>query len=123
MKVRRWLTVAALVLLAVPPAGAQTSGATQDRFFRIEWKPYPLARATPSIEGYVHNDDRYRVGGVRLKVEGLDAAGTVVGETQGWVYGNIPSGGKTYFVVPAPRGAASYRISVVSYHLIALETP
>jgi hypothetical protein len=118
--VRVGLVLAAVLLLA-STALAQVGGSTQDRFFRIEWKPYGLGRATPSLEGYVHNDHRYRIGGVRLKVEALDDAGKTVGETQGWVYGNIPSGGKTYFVVAAPKGAVSYRLSVLSFHLVALE--
>lgn len=113
----------AAALLLASAAGAQVGGMVQDRFFRIEWKPYGLGRATPSLEGYVHNDHRYRIGGVRLKVEALDDAGQPVNQTQGWVYGNIPAGGKTYFVVPAPRGGTSYRLSIVSFHLVALERP
>ena len=97
----------------------------QDRFFRIEWKPYGLGRATPSLEGYVHNDHRYRIGGVRLKVEAVDEAGKTLGESEGWVYGNIPAGGKTYFTVPVPKGvqASTYKLSIKSFHLVALERP
>jgi hypothetical protein len=123
MPLRTVLVAVTLLVACALPAAAQTSGSTQDRNFRIDWQPYALGRAAPSLEGYVYNGDRYRVGGVRLKIEALDASGNAIGETYGWVYGNIPSGGRSYFVVTAPRGAASYRLSIVSYHNVALEGP
>lgn len=123
MTPRRWLAAVTLVLCLAPLAAAQTSGSSQDGTFRIEWQPYGLGRASSSIEGWVYNQHRYRIGGVRLKVEGLDAAGNTIGETSGWVYGNISSGGKGYFTVSAPKGAAAYRVTVVSFNLIALEGP
>jgi hypothetical protein len=111
----------AIALSVASAAAAQGGGTSQDRWFRIQWQPYALGRATPSIEGWVYNDHRYRVGGVQLRIQGLDAAGQPVGETTGWVYGNIPSGGRTYFVIPVPRGATTYQITVSRFHLVALE--
>lgn len=117
--IRIVLIVVALSVGLAAPAAAQ--GMSQDRWFRIDWKPYALARATPSIEGWVYNDHRYRIGGVQLQIEGIDGAGQVVGQTTGWVYGNIPAGGRAYFVVSVPRGSTTYRITVSRFYLVALE--
>ena len=61
---------------------------------------------------------------MRLRIEALDGTDRVVGESFAWVYGNIPAGSRWYFSVPVPRaGAATFRISVVSFTLMALESP
>src|SRR5436190_18819830 len=66
----------------------------------------------PRIEGYVKNRSLYNLQNVRLHVAVLDDGGTPVGEAAGWVFGNVFSGGQTYFVIAIPRTGASYRVTV-----------
>jgi hypothetical protein len=94
-----------------------------DRLFRVETDPQPVPRHGWSVEGYVYNDHTYRVAGVRLRVDVLDEAGTVVASGFGWVHGDVPALGRAYFLVPLPRRAASYRVSVVSFQNVSGGAP
>ena len=71
----------------------------------------------PRIEGYVKNRSLYNLQNVRLHVAVLDDGGNPVGEAAGWVFGNVFSGGQTYFVIAIPRTGASYRVTVTSYDI------
>src|SRR5947209_20182547 len=73
----------------------------------------------PRIEGYVKNRSLYNLQNVRLHVAVLDDGGNPVGEAAGWVFGNVFSGGQTYFVIAIPRTGASYRVTVTSYDIAA----
>jgi len=77
-----------------------------------------LVRAPyPRLEGYVTNGSLYTLQNVRLHVVVLDAAGTTIGEANGWVFGNLFAGGRTYFVIAIPRVGASYRVTVTSWDI------
>ena len=117
--IRRLLPAAVLAcglvvwgLLAIEPARAQTS---PEQIFTIDYSREPIPRGGWAVEGYVNNSSRYLVGGVRLRVQVLDDSGQPIGESFGWVYGNVPAGGRAYFTVSIPRRGADYRISVVSF--------
>src|SRR5438132_8316438 len=71
----------------------------------------------PRIEGYVKNRALYNRQNVRLHVAVIDDGGTPVGEAAGWVFGNVFSGGQTYFVIAIPRTGASYRVTITSYDI------
>jgi hypothetical protein len=114
---RRWLAAVAVALVSAGAAGAQP-----ERFFRIEWE-VEASRRGPAVIGYIYNDGVYRVGNVRLRVAALDADGRTLATSAGWVYGNIPAGGRAYFLVPVPQRGAQYRVQVESYDLIAEERP
>ena len=73
----------------------------------------------PRVEGYVKNRSLYNLQNVRLHVAVLDDGGKTVGEAAGWVFGNVFSGGRTYFVIAIPRTGASYRVTVTSYDIAA----
>jgi hypothetical protein len=122
----RWAFVAgmggAMVLALLGPARAQTHGDVA-RSLRVEWQRTTEAWRRPGIEGYVYNDSPYRIGGVRLRLETLGASDQAVGETFGWVYGNIRSGSREYFLLPLPPRGETFRVTVVSFHLIARESP
>jgi hypothetical protein len=60
-----------------------------------------------------------RVGDVHLRVETLDEGGTVIGESFGWVMGDVLAGGRGYFVVPVAVKGATYRVTVESYDAIS----
>jgi hypothetical protein len=119
-----WRTGVAGALLLVFSGLAHGQSATPpERFFRVQWEPEAVPRHGWSVEGYIYNDHSYRVGGVRLRVEVLDAAGTVVASGFGWVHGDIPAGDRAYFLAPLPRRGASYRVSVVNFHNISGGAP
>lgn len=113
--------VAGLLLSTASPGLAQTPAPSE--IFKVEYGKEAVPRAGWAVEGYVTNDSRYRVTGVRLRVEILDETGVVVGQALGWVYGNIAAGGRSYFVVPVPRKGADYRVTVLSYSPLSLDAP
>lgn len=116
------LAVLALASAVTQPAAGQIGPA--ERSLRVEWEPEPVPRGGWAVEGYVYNDHpAIRVGGVRLRAEVLDAAGQVVGQGFGWVYGDVPAAGRGYFVVPIPRKGAAYRVTVLSFVAISGGAP
>jgi hypothetical protein len=112
-------TILALtVSLRVGPSGAQEL-VTAGGFFRAEWGVPPLPHSLTKIEGYIYNDSRLRVTDVRLRVVSHDSAGRAVGETLGWVFGDIPPGGRGYFAVPLAKPAATYGVTVISFDVVS----
>jgi len=112
-----WLTVPGLV----DRATAQSLQTQVANSLRVEWKRTTSLGGRPAIEGYVYNDSPFRIGGVRLRVEILDSSNQVVGETFGWVYGNISSHGRWPFSMPPPTTGDSFRVAVESFHLVSRE--
>jgi len=88
-----------------------------DRYLRLEWEA-GQGRRGPVVSGYVHNTYGHTADRVRLVVEGVDGAGQVTATTHVQVLGTIPPGTRGYFEVPAPRGAASYRVRVLSFDAV-----
>src|SRR5437667_233554 len=75
------LTATALLFTSGAPAAAQIyAPQTLERYFRLEWT-VTRDRKGPAIEGYVYNMSRRLVERMRLQIERLDAAGTVVGSS------------------------------------------
>jgi len=118
----RWWALAAIwgvgVGLLVSPAGAgapETAGG----FFRAEWSVPALPPASTKLEGYVYNDSSLRVTDVRLRVASLDTTGRAVGQTMGWVVGDIPPSGRAYFEMPLAAPAAAYAVTVVSFDVVS----
>ena len=113
------LTLGLVVVLVMLTTAAW--GQTQDRpgpdAFRVTWKSRPSG--TPMIEGAVYNTSAYRVTAVRLRVEGFNDASNAVGEIFAWAIGDIPPSGQTSFVAESVPGAVTYRITVVSYDVVA----
>jgi hypothetical protein len=110
------VVMAAGVLMA--PADAQELAAAGG-FFRAAWSVPPLPRPLTKIEGYVYNDSRWRVTDVRLRIVSLDHAGHAVAETSGWVFGDIPAGGRAYFAVPLTEPASTYGVTVISFDVVS----
>ncbi len=100
-----WLT--ALIAILALSAG---QGSGQTLGLRVEWQARPAASGS-TIAGYVYNDNPTSVHQVRLRLEGLDDAGSVVSTSTGYVFGIVPAFNRTYFEAPAPA-ASSYRVSV-----------
>ena len=104
--------------LLVSPASARAPEAAGG-FFRAEWSVPALPPACAKIEGYVYNDSSLRVTDVRLRVASLDTAGRAVGQTMGWVIGDIPPSGRAYFEIPLATPAAAYAVTVVSFDVVS----
>jgi hypothetical protein len=110
------VVIAAAVLMA--PADAQELAAAGG-FFRAVWSVPPLPRSLTKIEGYIYNDSRLCVTDVRLRIVSLDGAGHAVGETSGWVFGDIPAGSRAYFAVPLTEPASTYGVTVISFDVVS----
>jgi hypothetical protein len=110
-------------LLAGAPAGAQAPPAPPDAVFTVEVDPAGWSARGPSVSGYVYNRSLNRAGDVRLRVEVLDGDGHVIATADGWMYGAVAPGGRTYFVVRIPRRGAAYRVTVLSFSWLALGGP
>jgi hypothetical protein len=97
------------------PATTQTliSQETTERYFHVEFE-VTRKRKGPAVEGYLYNDARQTAQRVRLQIQHLDAAGTVVGSSAVWVTGDVPMGSRAFFSAPG-ADAASYRVQVLSF--------
>jgi len=103
------------VALVTPTADAQTP-------FRFELAQADGPRGL-GVEGYVYNGLPWRITNVRLRVDGVDANGTVTASVSGWVIGDVEAGGHGYFYVPVSSTAKTYRATVQSFDKIAIEAP
>jgi hypothetical protein len=116
-RARRAVTGLTLVLLlaGVVPGRTQTLYApeTTDRYFQIEFE-VTHNRKGPTVEGYVYNRARQTAQRVRLQVQGVDAAGAVVGSSAVWVNGDVPMESRAFFSARVAE-AASYRVKVLSF--------
>jgi hypothetical protein len=120
---RAALALALALMLPTTVAWGQDRDRPANGSFHVSWEP-ETDSVTPRIEGRVQNDSRFRVTDVRLRVEGLDAAGQPVGRTFAWAFGDIGPGGDTSFVVEGMHGAVTYRIAVDSFDVVSRgETP
>jgi|SRR6266850_6231714 len=107
------------VLLAAAPAWAADPAPAS---FHVEWGPPAESGDDGVVRGWVVNDSMMRVGDVRLRVETLDGAGRVIGRSFGWVIGDVPAGGRAWFMVRITTLGADYRVRVESYDAIAVDT-
>jgi hypothetical protein len=115
----RVIVIGAL-LLTVGPARAENG---DDGRFRTEWEPRLIGGSGAAVQGYVENRSAMRVGDMRLRVYSVDATGRVIGETFGWVIGDVPAGGRGFFVIRVDVPGTTYRISVDSYDAMSPDAP
>ena len=120
----------AVLLAGIVAAGALLAGigvahaqGSAEQIFTIDYSKQPVPRGGWAVEGYVNNSSRYLYSGVRLRVQVLDESGGVIGESFGWVYGNVPASGRAYFTVSIPKRGADYRITVVSFTQNSSDAP
>lgn len=85
-----------------------------DSYFTVEWQP-DERRGQPIVSGYVSNQWGWATRNVRLRVEALDAAGTVTASYIGYVNGYVTPGSRVYFEVPVQAKAPNYRVTVLSF--------
>ena len=118
MRVRR-LVVAAIVGVLLTGAGASAQSLVPhfpawQRYFEVSWTPFERGGQV-HLNGYVVSRWGETATGVKLLVESLDANGGIVAQRVEWLGGVVPVFSRAYFEVPAPRAAASYRVSVFSF--------
>jgi hypothetical protein len=111
---RVWIALLALPLVAPGAlAGSNYAPGSLDHYFQLEWHATETAKGT-TIEGFVHNRSGLIADRMRLSIEQLDAAGTVVGTTTTWVMGTVPGNSRAWFQTRVPP-AASYRVEILSF--------
>jgi hypothetical protein len=108
--------LAPLLLASTVLAGPNYAPGSLDHYFRLEWQVTTAARG-PMVEGFVYNRSGLIADRMRLRIEHLNAAGSVVGSSTTWVLGTVPSNNRTWFQTPVPP-AASYRVEVLSFDWI-----
>jgi hypothetical protein len=112
---RVWTALLApLLLLATTAlAGPIYLPQTLDYYFRLEWAVAAGGRG-PVLEGYVYNKSNTGVDRMILRIDELDAAGSVVGSKSTWVLGGVPPNNRAWFETRVPQ-ATSYRVEIVSF--------
>lgn len=107
--------IVALLLGSAAPAPAQMLYVpeTTDRYFHVEFD-VTRNRKGPAVEGYIYNRGHQAAQRVRLQIQRVDAAGSVIGSSTIWVHGDVPMDARAFFSASVPE-AASYRVQVVSY--------
>jgi hypothetical protein len=85
-----------------------------DSYFKVEWQPDERG-GKPLVSGYVANQWGLGARNVRLRVEALDAAGSVTATYIGYVNGYVTPGARVYFEVPVGAKAPGYRVTVLSF--------
>ena len=116
------LAMVVATILGPTVVAAQTPVGDEQSQFRFELEQAESHRGR-AVEGYVYNGLPWRITNVRLRVESVDANGTVTSSASGWVVGDVNAGGRAYFYVPVATPAATYRASVQSFDKVRLETP
>ena len=85
-----------------------------DSYFKVEWQADERG-GRPLVSGYVTNQWGLVTRNVRLRVEALDASGSVTANYIGYVNGYVTPGSRVYFEVPVPAKAPAYRVTVLSF--------
>jgi hypothetical protein len=110
------MVVVGALLFTAAPASA---GDVAQGDFGVGWEQSLIGGREAAVKGYVDNRSQLRVGDVHLRVETLDAGGRVIGESFGWVMGDLAPGGRGYFLVRISVPGADYRVTVESYDAIS----
>ena len=114
------LLTAVLVALVLGPAAARAQSHAiygADRYFPVDARTETRSRGAV-VAGYVRNEGGMPARDVRLRVERLDAGGRVEATSVAYVSGILTPGSRGYFEVAVPSGAATYRVSVLSFDWI-----
>jgi len=119
---RAALLLAVTALLFGASAYAQGLPRPSPESFRIEWSRRP-AWMRPGVDGYLHNESRWRVTNIRVRAQVVDGSGTAIRESAVSVFGNAVPGTRTFFTLPPIADGESYRLTVVSFDLVSQEPP
>ena len=115
---RLMLLLLAAGILAALPASAQPRPGFRGPVFRVEPETRSEQTRAGFVTGWVYNDGQGVAGLVKMKVQMLDGSGKAVAEHTGWAYGNVPPGGRAYFMIPVPpQSPPDRRVTVDSFVL------
>jgi len=118
----------ALVLFAIasmtisPAAVGMAQTPIEDAPFRFDLAQAASPRGL-AVEGFVYNGLPWLITNIRLRVDSVDGDGTVIASASGWVIGDVKAGGRGYFWVPVSSPAKTYRVTVQSFDMVAVEAP
>jgi hypothetical protein len=101
-----------LTAVAAAPIPGQAQGPGDGPLLRLRWQADPARDGVQAVCGEVLNDGTLAAQHVRLLVEELDGNGRVINSRELEVLGEVPADGRSYFCVPEPAGASTYRLSV-----------
>ena len=114
-------TLVTLSLLALMPAsiGAATKPLEplvlgSENVIQLQWNTAQHRNRTV-LSGYIDNESLYGMTRVRLLVEALDSQGAVIRQTVNWLGDDLGASTRTFFEVPAPGPAASYRVRLFAF--------
>ena len=85
-----------------------------ERYFKLEWEAADR-NGRPAVRGSILNDFGFPAQKIRLLVDRLDAAGGITAQTIGYVGGELTPGTRSYFEVPVPARAATYRVAIFQW--------
>ncbi|MGH7332109.1 MAG: FxLYD domain-containing protein [Candidatus Rokuibacteriota bacterium] len=114
-------TVAACAPLSAatpwPPGTLQPLVIGWQQYFRIQWQ-VTRTGGHILIDGHITNTWGFTAQRVRVLVNGYDPAGRQIGQLIAWGPNEINPGGRVYFDVSVPAGAATYDVSVFSWNWV-----
>ena len=84
------------------------------QYFDIRWGVRPHDRGAV-VDGYITNTWGMPARDVRVLVNAYDASGAQTGQVIAWGPKEIDPGGRVYFDVTVPGGAATYDVSILSW--------
>src|SRR5258705_11005705 len=105
-------SVCALPAVAAGPGTGAAQSQGDGPLLRLRWQANPARDGVAAVCGEVLNDGTLAADHVRLLVEELDGNGRVINSRELEVLGEGPADGRSYFCVPEPVGASTYRPSV-----------
>ena len=88
-----------------------------ERYFTLQWEAADRG-GRPTVRGTILNDFGVPAQKISVLVDSLDAAGGVTAQTIGYVGGDLTGGTRSYFEVPVPARAATYRVAVFQWEWI-----
>src|SRR2546430_6545367 len=119
---KRMLVLFAVTITTIAGSVVAKAQADAQTPFRFELAQADGYRGL-GVEGYVYNGLPWRITNVRLRVDSVDANGTVTASASGWVTGDVRAGGRGDFYVLVSSPAKTYRASVQSFDKVAVEAP
>jgi hypothetical protein len=122
MRVRTFVTTMLLTGVLATGTDAATPSLTPhfpawEQYFTVTSEAFER-RGQPHVSGYVVSHQGARASRMQLLVESLDASGQVVAQRVEWLGGDVPPFSRTYFEVPAPQPASTYRVSVFAFDFL-----
>ena len=85
-----------------------------ENVIQLQWNTAQHRNRTV-LSGYIDNESLYGMTRVRLLVEALDSQGAVIRQTVNWLGDDLGASTRTFFEVPAPGPAASYRVRLFAF--------